>query len=73
MADERAIRDRRADRLRRAYEELMSLAINISVTVQGWRWLPHELKKLSPEERSTRIQHLLDWRWFLLVNPADRA
>lgn len=57
--DERAIRDRRADRLRRAYQELVALAIQISIAVQGWRWLPHDLKKLSPDERSKRIEQLL--------------
>ena len=34
--DERGIRDRRAERLRRAYQELVALAIKISITVQAW-------------------------------------
>jgi hypothetical protein len=58
-ADERAIRDRRAERLRRAYLELVALAIKVSATVQGWRWLPRDLNKLSADERSKRIEQLL--------------
>lgn len=58
-ADDRAIRDRRAERLRRAYQEIMALAINVSVVVNRWRWLPHDLKKLSSEERTQRISQLI--------------
>jgi hypothetical protein len=59
-ADERAIRDRKADRLRRAYQELMILALEMSVRAWRWRWLPAEIQKLPDEERVARMEQLIE-------------
>src|SRR5207245_7442493 len=59
-SDERAIRDRKADRLRRAYQELTILALDMSVRAWLWRSLPAEIQKLPDEERVARIEHLIE-------------
>lgn len=59
-SDERAIRDRKADRLRRAYQELMILALDMSVRAWRWRWLPAEIQKLPDDERVARTNQLIE-------------
>ncbi len=59
-SDERAIRDRKAERLRRAYQELLILAIDMSVRAWRWRQLPAEIQKLPDDQRVARAEQLVE-------------
>jgi len=59
-ADRRALRDRKTDRLRRVYGELILIVITMKSRVQAWRWEQRAPAGETAEQRGARIQRLLD-------------
>jgi hypothetical protein len=59
-ADRRALRDRKAERLRRVYGELILIVMTMKSRARAWRWEQHAPAGETPEQHGARIQRLLD-------------
>ena len=58
--DQRAIRDRKAQRLRESYASLLLTVMEKEAAAEHWRWLPDDFKRKELEERKALIGKLLD-------------
>jgi len=57
--DERAIRDRKADRLRASYAGLLLTVTEREAMAERWRWAAHDVRKLGAAEREASIKELI--------------
>lgn len=59
-ADERAIRDRKAQRLRENYAALLLTVMERELAAEAWRWLPADFKSKSSDEQGELIGKLVE-------------
>jgi hypothetical protein len=57
--DKRAVRDRRANRLRENYSALLLTVMDREARAQRWRWDPHDFQRDATDQRQNRIDRLM--------------
>jgi hypothetical protein len=60
VRDRRALRDRKAERLRATYSEVLLTVLTMRARAYNWRWEQHAPTGETPEQRGARIQLILD-------------